>query len=358
MLRIIFDNIVFSLQKSGGISVVWYELLKRALTTEQLDCFFLEFVPSANIFRNMLSIPSKKIKEYSYSSLIYKRFLPTRCSNKSKFIFHSSYFRICSNPQAVNITTVHDFTYEYFYHGLMKKVHCWQKYYAIKNSKYVICISENTKRDLLKFLPEIEERKIRVIYNGVSDDYYPLVCNKLIDIPYPAKSYLLFVGERRAYKNFEFVVKSLKGTNYNLVIVGSELKIEEINLMETHISQECYHYAGRVSNQKLNLLYNSAAALVYPSAYEGFGIPVIEAQKAGCPVIAYNSSSIPEIIGDTPLLMNHLTVEEFYAKVRKLSDHTLMEKVINDGIRNSKRFSWDNMFEQLLEVYSEAFYKS
>ena len=106
--------------------------------------------------------------------LRYKRYLPVTCKNVNEsFIFHSSYFRISSNPNAINITTVHDFTYEYFYHGLHKWIHCWQKYYAIRKSKYVVCISENTKKDLLNFLPDVDEKKIHVIYNGVSDDYYP-----------------------------------------------------------------------------------------------------------------------------------------------------------------------------------------
>lgn len=352
---ICLDNIIFSLQKSGGISVVWSELLKRLLLNDKFELYFLEFASSENLFRSLLNLSTNNRKVYSTFSLKYRRYLPVTIYRKTPFIFHSSYFRISSNPHAINITTVHDFTYEYFYHGLRKRIHCWQKYYAIKKSKYVICISENTKKDLLKFMPNVDERKIRVIYNGVSDDYYRISSDDFVDsIPYSAQSYLLFVGERKAYKNFEFIVKCFKNIDYNLVIVGSKLTELEIELLESHIPSGHYCYVGRVSNQRLNVLYNYAAALLYPSSYEGFGIPVIEAQKAGCPVIAFNSSSITEIIGDTPLLMNHLTSEEFISKINMLSDHSLIKKVIIDGLKNSNRFSWDNMYEQLMLLYAEA----
>lgn len=354
MLKIVFDNIVFSLQKAGGISVLWYELLKRILNEDNLDSCFIEFTPVDNFFRSLLKIPSCKMRLNYRFSLKYRRYLPVFYRCNEKFIFHSSYFRICSDPNAINITTVHDFTYEYFYHGLMKKIHCWQKYYAINKSRYIVCISENTKKDLLKFLPHINEDKIRVIYNGVSDDYQPLSYEKKMDTPFPLKSYLLFVGERGGYKNFDFIVRCLKNIDYNLVIVGKKLTSAEQNFLDHHISPKRYYYAGHISNHRLNILYNCAAALVYPSAYEGFGIPVLEAQKAGCPVIAYNKSSIPEIIGKTPLLMEELSVDEFYSKLCLLSNQSLMQTVVANGIRNANRFSWDRMYQQLLKLYFEA----
>lgn len=93
------------------------------------------------------------------------------------------------------------------------------------------------------------------------------------------------------------------------MIVGAPLLAEELDFLQTELGQSNFMEMGRVSNEELNCLYNGAMALLYPSEYEGFGIPVLEAQRAGCPVIAYNASSIPEIIGDTPLLLDVLSIE-------------------------------------------------
>lgn len=357
-MKIVLDNIVFSLQNSGGISVVWGELIKRILSFKECDCLFLEFIPNNNIHRNSLLIPLTNIFSYQLNTLKYKRYLPVHLLLCSKFIFHSSYFRISSNSNAINVTTVHDFTYEYFYHGLHKWIHCWQKYYAIRKSKYVVCISENTKRDLLKFLPDIDEKKIHVIYNGVSDDYCPLSNIENYNLPYDSKSYLLFVGERKAYKNFKLVVESMYHKDWKLVIVGAKLTPDEVKILDLNVGSKHYYFAGRVSNKQLNVLYNGAKALVYPSSYEGFGIPVLEAQRAGCPVIAYNASSIPEIIGDTPLLMNSLDKEELCAKIELLSDVKLRAEIIRKGFDNVKKYAWDKMCEQLISLYKEAYNRS
>ena len=124
--------------------------------------------------------------------------------------------------------------------------------------------------------------------------------------------------------------------------------------VERYLPREKYVDTGFLSNEKLNELYNYAAALVYPSSYEGFGIPVLEAQRAGCPVIAYNGSSIPEIIGKTPLLMHELSEKELFDKISILSDKQLVEEIRKTGLENSMRFSWDNMYRQYMDLYKEA----
>ena len=110
---------------------------------------------------------------------------------------------------------------------------------------------------------------------------------------------------------------------------------------------------SHVPDEQLNLFYNNAAALVYPSSYEGFGIPVLEAQRAGCPVIAYNGSSIPEVIGETPLLMQTLTDDEMVNKLKLLSNKQLMAEVRANGLENTHRFSWQRMGDEYMKIYEE-----
>lgn len=353
-MKIIIDNIVFYIQKRGGVSVVWHEMIKRLLKNDSLNPNFLEYGLTENIFRNNLIINDDNIIKNNSRLLGIKRYLNPKVSSQDKFIFHSTYYRTCSNKNAINITTVHDFTYELFYPFLKKKLHCWQKYRAIKHSDYVICVSENTKKDCLKYVKGIDKSKLVVIYNGVSDDYHLLNNDFDTRLPFEKESYILFVGDRSHYKNFNFVIDYWKKSEYNLVIVGSQLNEQEkINVSEKIDSN--YVVETGISNKRLNELYNGALCLMYPSNYEGFGIPVIEAQRAGCPVITFNSSSIPEIIGDHTLLLQKLDIEELKQKMEILKDSDRRQKIIDDGLKNSTRFSWDKTYQKLEELYHKAY---
>ena len=142
-----------------------------------------------------------------------------------------------------------------------------------------------------------------------------------------------------------------------MVIAGNKLSEDERIELEQHISDSRYVSLGYTEDERLNELYNNAAALVYPSSYEGFGIPVLEAQQAGCPVIALNTSSIPEVISKTPencpLLMKEGTEKELLDKILLLSDKDLMNQVVAEGLENAKRFSWDKMYREYTELYGQ-----
>lgn len=349
-MKIIIDNIIFSLQKSGGISVVWYELISRLLKEKNIEIDELNFM-NKNIFYNKANTSRKLFPLERYYN-------PKLNAEKRPFIFHSSYYRYSTNPNAINITTVHDFTYEHFYTGFKKNIHFWQKKNAILNSKYIICISENTKNDLLHFIPMANIDNIKVINNGVSSEYFPIENINTHKLPYKYKSYILFIGSRANYKNFLYSVKCVSQTNYNFVIVGPPLSQEEKQYCDKYFkNKDRYLWMGFINNADLNVIYNGAFCLLYPSSYEGFGIPIIECQKAGCPTIAYNSSSIPEIIGDESLLLNHLTTNEFNRILNCLENPYEYSKIINNGYINAKKFSWDLMYKNIRGLYLEAWNK-
>jgi len=350
-MKAVLDNIIFARQKYGGISVVWFEMIKRILNNN-IDYLFIDFSPVDNIMRQQLSIPEDKRYNVSSRFVKIKKYLPVLYHSKERFVFHSSYFRTCISPKAINITTVHDFTNEYFQRGQSALKDRWIKNKAIKHSDYIICISENTRKDFLRFYPHFPKDRISVIYNGVSEMFHPI--EYISEWPYkiPIHSYLLFVGERGGYKNFSFVIEIMNHLDINLIITGNQLTDDEVEQLK-HIKGH-YLYAGRVKADELNILYNYAISLIYPSSYEGFGLPVIEAQRAGCPVIALKKSSIPEIIGNTPLLLESLSVNEAVSKIKLLSNSTVKETIIIEGFINSKRFSWDKTFAQTMELYIRA----
>jgi len=136
---------------------------------------------------------------------------------------------------------------------------------------------------------------------------------------------------------------------------GGKLTNKECELLNTKIGIDRYKYIGSVQNKQLNQLYNGAFCLFYPSEYEGFGIPVLESQKAGCPVIAFNGSSIKEIAGKTALLFNEHSIDEINSCISTLFDNSTRNSIILEGIKNANKYSWDITFTQLTLLYTNAF---
>lgn len=355
-MKIIFDNIIFALQNHGGISVVWHELLKRFIN-DKYEYLCINTCPEGNMLALNDSIPEKNKEDiHSRKFLKATRYMSCRIKKNYRYVFHSSYYRYTNDKNAINITTVHDFTYELYNSGIRKSIHAWQKKKAVMKSDFIICISENTKRDLMRFYPQIKEDRIKVIYNGVSEDYYLTDKSCKGIIPYERQEYAVFVGSRATYKNFELAVKAVAATNLKLVIVGAKLNSKEKMFVDNCFNNpERYFCTGFIDNEQLNIVYNNAYALLYPSEYEGFGIPVIEAQRAGCPVIAYNGSSIPEVTGDDTLLINNTgTEQETVEKLKMLENNEIRSKVVEKGLENCKRFSWDKTYKKTVELYETA----
>lgn len=348
-MELILDNIIFSLQKAGGISIVWENLIRGI--SNKIPVKFIEYKNAErNIHRATLDIDTGLIQQHRSPSLILEQFRSPTISSNHPFIFHSSFYRLSNQPLARNIITVHDFIYEMTSNrlSLSKKIRCKLTHNAIKNSDYIVCISENTKADLLRLIPDVKSKPISVIYNGVSADYHKLKMSG--EGKY--RDYLLFVGGRLGYKNFDFAIEMAASSRHKLLICGNSLNEEEIKKLNNKLGTSGYEFHLRPSNEQLNIYYNSVKALLYPSYYEGFGIPVLEAQRAGCPVIALNTSSIPEVSGETPLLMNSLTESEFKKALSILDNYSATLEITNSGLENSKRFSWEKMAKGYLSLYN------
>lgn len=332
---IIFDNIVSTLQKTGGISVLFNELEQR-LTRDQVAFSKIEF--------NAHPTSSYQVQQR-------KRFLERyrTCdvhTPEQKSIFHSTYYRTPSNRKnLITVTTVHDFTYERCSSGLKKIVHSTQKNHSINNSDALICVSENTKNDLLEFLPNIAPEKIFVVHNGVSDNFTPL------NIQHNKKQ-VLFVGQRGGYKNFLNTIKALSMVRHIDIacVGGGGFTKKELASLDKYIPGR-YAHLGYITEYQLNQEYNKSIALIYPSLYEGFGIPILEAMRAGCPVIAMGTSSIPEVAGDAALLLNYGSPDEIKNALLSLNINSRREKLISQGFLQSQKFSWEKTFTETLAIY-------
>ena len=356
-MNVLFDNIIFNLQSTGGISVVWYQLLRRAMRDESFNKRFISY-DNSNDYYHQLTLPyhltlRQRFRPYG------ERFLQPHIDLPFEHcVFHSSYFRYLNDPSVVNITTIHDFIFEFYRENLARYYgHKQMMLRAIRHSEGIICVSEHTKRDLMTFYPKMKEDRVKVVYNGV-DKRYRMTERREPCTPFEQGSYLLFVGSRVAkYKNFEEVVELASRTGMPLVFVGVQPTPAEQMLLSRKVGKR-YHCCTGPTIEHLNELYNQAFCLVYPSDYEGFGIPIIEAQQAGCPVLTKSVASIPEVAGDAALLIKH------HERQRDLDamEHLIYElkqgridrsNLIERGMQNARRFSWDKTYAETVEFYRQ-----
>ena len=349
--KIVYDNIIFSIQSAGGISVYWAEICKRI--NENKSVTFLEN-------KNTNSVRCHIELDNIFDSLFCNkkcRYFPFIGRLKTKSFFHSSYYRTCFGKNVVNIITVYDFTYERYFKGLKKYVHIVQKLIAILNADAIITISNNTKEDLYKYYPFSKNKLVKTIYLGIDKEFHQISRNSILKNKMFSRlllsKYILFVGSRAFYKNFEIAVEVASRLGWQLVIVGgnSLSETEEKILSSNQLS---YEYFNFLSNNLLNYLYNNAFCLIYPSSYEGFGLPIIEAMKAGCPVVCSNNSSLPEASGDAALLVDDLSPSSYINSIKLLLNTDFRAQKISKGLTHAKSFTWDNCYINHLKFYQDV----
>jgi glycosyltransferase involved in cell wall biosynthesis len=255
------------------------------------------------------------------------------------------------------IVTIHGMEYEF----CPSAYSFWQRFYmrlVIKNScrwaKRIICVSENTKKDLTR-LYKVPEGKIEVIYEGVSESSQSPALRKsessALGWEKPDFSkYLLFVGRLEERKNicgiisvFE-ILKEKYNINHKLILAGKfgfggetiKDKIDQSKYKDEII------LPGYVSDEEKFELLKKSDVFLFPTFYEGFGLPILEAQNVGTPVVTSNVSSMPEVAGDSAVLVDPKSSEEIAEAVHKLiSDESWKNDIIEKGYQNIKRFSWE-----------------
>lgn len=336
---ITIDGIVFSLQRFGGISVYFLELLKYL---EDGNYNFNLVLEQPIIQANTLMNESNHA--ICNSSRFMERYrncrTPTGCS-----VFHSSYFRKPNKSNALTVVTVYDFVYERYMHGLKKWVHSTQKYSAIREAESIICISDSTKDDLIKYIGVRPSQKVYVTHLAASEAFQPIANDSNV------KPFILFVGQRAGYKNFKLLLLSMSYLPELELhcIGGGAFKSDELKGVDEAVARRVRHL-GFVNDSELNVLYNTAACLVYPSSYEGFGIPVIEAMKAGCPVVCVDCKAVLEVggnaltvvYGDDPRVMAD-------AILSTLTSNRLI--IIKNGFKVSSSYSWEKTHRKTFDIY-------
>lgn len=228
------------------------------------------------------------------------------------------------------------------------------KEYAVQRADHIFCISENTRRDLLD-IHRLPEDRVTVTYLGYDTlpSNGPPAADLVGTVPY-----ILYVGGRHGYKNFEGLVRAFAASawlmgNFRIICFGAGAFTDreretfiELGLSAGHVA----HIGG--GDERLAALYKSAAAFIYPSKYEGFGIPPLEAMSLDCPVICSNASSIPEVVGAAGEYFDPLDIESIRASVeRVLQSAERREALVNLGRTRCQLFSWERCAQETMDVY-------
>lgn len=275
------------------------------------------------------------------------------------------------------IVTLHDlspYTFAKSYPLVRRLYYQYLILNAIRQGDYIITVSQSTKQDLMKLF-SVPEKKIKVIYNGVDKIFQPINSvdrlNQIKEKYRLPEKFIFTVGVMEPKKNTEGLIRAyaeLKRNrqvyanlqDYKLVIGGSRKYgwknsrifrlIQSLNLWDNILFTDFIKY------EDLPVIYNLAKLFVFPSFYEGFGLPVIEAMACGTPVITSNISSLPEIAGDAAVLVNPYDTAEIANKIQDiLNDVSKRRKMIDQGLINAKRFSWEFASEQILKLFDEVF---
>jgi glycosyltransferase involved in cell wall biosynthesis len=358
-MRILFDGFIYREQRAGGIGRYFNSIIRRLPSGD------VPVLVTEDSHLNVDLPVHPNLKQYNYAN-----FRPNRVSTFSKKYYyqyinrfkpfdliHPTYYTLLSGEKISSvkgpkISTIHDMIYEVFQDKINNAhQHVAWKRDAIESSEVIICVSENTKKDLLRFYPDTEH-KIRVIYEGTELTRKESFGDESI----PPEPYFLYVGGRNVYKNFNLLLDVFPTVtekyDTTLCIVGPPLtESENKRIASLNIGHRIRYY-GYVSNPHLAKLYRSSIALVYPSLYEGFGLPPLEAMSCGAPVIASNRSSIPEVVGDAGILFDPDQKDELIdAMALLLSDNATRERCIEQGFKRAMLFEWDRNILPMIDIY-------
>jgi glycosyltransferase involved in cell wall biosynthesis len=364
-MKIAFDHQTFTMQSYGGISryytILADELLKRGQDSKVFAGFhrnnYVSDLPDGVVKGiKLINYPPKshrlfKLLSHGVSQFQIKSWQPD--------IVHETYYSALPTLKAntLRVTTVYDMIHELFNGQFpsQDKTTQWKKK-TFDRVDHIISISHSTKKDLIELFG-IDETKISVVHLGVDLNAFqqPKIENHFKD-----QSFILYVGSRGGYKNFDGFLKACARSN----VIKNKIKIvafggglfssEEISRINALGFQHGFvqHVGG--SDELLASLYASALCFVYPSLYEGFGLPPLEAMAAKCPVLSSNTSSMPEVINQAGVYFDPYNIDEMCSIIETVVlDENLRYELVQLGLKNIKLFSWHKCANETLEIYKK-----
>jgi len=352
-IRVLFDDVFFQIADSG-IARVWREALAYGIRSGSFEENCVEIVLLNRSGKLSQFIPmERKFPHYDMWQPATDRDLLSNVFKEGKFdVFVSSYFTFI--PGVKNLVIVHDLIPEKF--GFSLSSRGWlERKLGIFCSDEFICVSQNTKNDLIEYYPHIPESRVRVAYPGINQAiFFRRNADEIESFKRgnSLKNYIIFIGSRRqisSYKNSKIVFQAVANArefDYDVVCIGGEdLSNEEIQIIEEK---------GRkilrlnLSDEQLAICASGATALIYPSLYEGFGMPPLECLSVGTPVITTRLSSLPEVVGQLSIEISGYDPDEILKAIQQASHPDHVKKIRAEGPSRAKNFQWRELSDALI----------
>lgn len=364
-MRIAFDQQVFLLQEYGGISRYVCSLAKALTEIPSVEAKIfaplhynghLQELADSLVFGSRVPSIKKTTRIITtLSEIVAKKAISNYKPNVLHETYYSSHARKYQDMPSV--VTVYDMINEKFSDNFIRSEYgSEQKRITVERADHVICISESTRRDLLELF-DIPEDKVSVVYLGY-DELSACDSRNIASTTTIASPYLLYVGSRGGYKNFEGFLRAIASSSFlknNFSVIcfgGGRITQKEAALIdEIGLDAEKIKQVGG-GDDMLATLYKSAEAFIYPSRYEGFGIPPLEAMSLGCPVIYSNTSSLPEVVGDAGESFDPANLESVSHVIEAvMHSPTKRTELIQKGYERCKMFSWSRCAQETVSIY-------
>lgn len=358
-MKLLYDSQAFTGQKFGGISGYFNQLIMHHQG-------FFDYAVSGKVSNNNYAGNFSSMKPFfddkSFKGKLKLMKMINRRDDKKAILkeeydlFHPTYYEAVCYPKTKPVViTAHDFNSELLPDYFPDQAITEYKRTSFLKASKIICISENTRRDLLKLFPEIPEEKTELVYHALT--WNP--AKPISEEEKKKNPYILFTGVRNGYKNFERMLRAISELlieyDLNLVCTGHPFAETEYSLFNSlGIKDKVIHHYAK-DEQELQSIYQKALLFVFPSLYEGFGFPILEAFSAGCPVALSNTSCFPEIAGDAGMFFDPEDEDSIYETIKSILDDEEKRKDLQiKGYKRLKDFSIDKMVQQTVEVYRKV----
>jgi glycosyltransferase involved in cell wall biosynthesis len=366
MVKIVYDGTIFTSQASGGISRYFRKLIEEMARIRPEWTFDLHIVEDGREPARLPTGDNIRVTRRKHFRPGWF-WLPVNYANRQfkirsarPTILHTTLARPFSFAPCPLVTTIHDAIIEklpeFYAHKSHARAKRWWRWSA-NHADAIFTVSRTSRSDILEIWSPSPSR-VHVTYPGVEEAFMQAGSEKAVRVSSKngvERPYLLYVGHRGEHKNFPVLASAIKDPalqNLDLVLVGGADRVPELEGW-SGLERNRLHYLKRVTDSELRSLYSAAAALVFPSLYEGFGFPLVEAMSCGAPVVSSDIPSSREVCGDVAEFFQPRDPADCVKAILRVQDRQRRQTLMSRGIERAKQFNWPSCANETIRIYEE-----